>query len=281
MQHDAYKTKQKSDPPARSWVAHSARVVFAARALNTPDGCGRVSLMLTASAARTLCAVFVVVLAISLAGCSMVKTKSKDDALKDIAWTYEQDAIELAVRTQPDLNQWRGQPHTVLMLVAQIEDPSAFESHIASPDKLAALLLAETAPDGLLTLQKHFVEPDASRTFRMARVEKARYVALAIGYQHLDPSRSTRLYQIGADLDYSGLVLREYQASPSPLHIQVLLGAESIQDSLTVTPAASPPAQPTSGLVVPHPPATSQQAAPEPATEVIRIPSSPPAPGTN
>ena len=192
-----------------------------------------------------------VVAAASLAGCGMVKTKSRQDALKDLEWVYEQDAIELNVRAQPDLNPWGGQPHTLLMLVAQLEDPSAFEPYIASPDKLAALLLAEAAPSGLLTLQKYFVEPGAERTFRLARVEKARYVALAMGYQHLDPARSTRLYQIGADLDYSGLVLREYHASPEPLRIQILLGAESIQDSLTARQPAAEAVQPRTGLMVP------------------------------
>lgn len=204
------------------------------------------------AASKFIILVVSVVLAVGLGGCSLVKTKSKNDALKELEWVYEQEAIELSVRAQPDLNQWGGQPHTVLMLVAQLEDPSAFEPYTTGSDKLSALLLADSAPNGLLTLQKYFIEPGAERTVKLARVEKARYVALAIGYQHLDAARSTRLYQIGADLDYDGLVLREYHARPEPLHIQVLLGAESIQDSLTSRRSDVDPVQPTSGLVVPN-----------------------------
>lgn len=221
-----------------------------------------------------------VAFAISVGGCSLVKTKSKKDALKDIEWNYEQEGIELSVRAHDDLNRWGGQPHTLLMLVAQLEDPSAFEPYTAGSDKLSALLLTETAPNGLLTLQKYFIEPGAERTIRLARVEKARYVALAMGYQHLDPARSTRLYQIGADLDYDGLVLREYRAAPEPLHIRVLLGAESIQDSLTARRTEIEPVQPKTGILVPERTPVTNPVSSEPAVDVQRIPSQPPAPGT-
>lgn len=230
---------------------------------------------------RAMRGVLLLMLAVSMAGCSLFKTKSKQDALKDIEWAYDKAGIELRVRAQPDLNQSGGQPHTLLMSVIQMEDPSAFEPHISGPDSLAALLLAETAPGGLLTLQKYYIEPGSERTIRLARVEKARYVALVLGYQHLDPARSTRLYQIGADLDYSGLLLREYQAAPEPLHIDVLLGAESVQDSLTARQREPEAVQPAGGLMVPlKTPAAPKPAPSEPTVERILIPSPQPVPGT-
>lgn len=190
-------------------------------------------------------------LLVSLAGCGMFKGKSKTDALKDIEWTYQKEGIEVHVRAEDGLNHWGGQAHTLLMAVIQLEEPGALDPHIAGPDQFAQLLLAETAPNGLLTMQKYFIEPGTQRTIRLARVEKARYVALALGYQHLDPERSTRLYQIGADLEYSGLVLRDYRAGPQPLRIDVLLGAEGVQDSLTMRRSEPDPVQPAAGLVVP------------------------------
>lgn len=222
---------------------------------------------------------------VGLAACSLVKTKSKEEALKDLEWAYQKDGIEIEVMAAPDLNMWGGQPHTLLMVVAQLEDPSAFEKHTQTPDKLSALLLADSAPDGVLTQQKHFVEPGSSQKFLVSRVEKAKYVALALGYQHLDPERSTRLYRIGADLDYSGLAFREYHAEPMPLRIQLLLGNESVQDSLTARKNPPEVVHPHAGLVEPPirpalPPSTPKPLT-EAATEEVRFSSPLPAPTTD
>lgn len=217
-------------------------------------------------------------LALGLAACSLVKTKSKEEALKDLEWAYQKDGIEIEVMAAPDLNMWGGQPHVLLMVVAQLEDPSAFEKHTQTPDKLSALLLADSAPDGVLTQKKHFVEPGASQKIIVSRVEKAKYVALALGYQHLDPERSTRLYRIGADLDYSGLAFREYHAQPMPLRIQLLLGNESVQDSLTARKNPPEVFQPKAGLVEPPIRPALPGSAPEPTTEQIRFSSPLPAP---
>lgn len=224
-------------------------------------------------------ALLAVLAVLGLSGCSMFKTTSKKDAIKEMEWVYAEDGIELQVRAHEDLNRSDGQAHTLLLVVAQLEEPGAFDPYTAGSDKLASLLLADSAPAGLLTMKKYFIEPDSERTVQLARVEKARYVAIALGYQHLDPARSTRLYQIGAELDRSGLVLRNYRATPEPLRIELLLGADSVLDGLTMRRTPPQPELPRSGLVVPRTvPATPASPSDESgaAVERIRISSPPP-----
>ncbi|WP_341666713.1 type VI secretion system lipoprotein TssJ [Alcaligenes sp. SDU_A2] len=186
-------------------------------------------------------AALVLLAALVLTGCGMFKTKSKDDALKDLEWQYERDALVLEINADPQLNTWGGQAHTILMVVAQMAEPSVFEPYSSRPDQLSSLLMADSAPTGLLSMDRIFVEPGVKRRIRLARMDKARYVAVALGYQHLDPARSTRLYQFGAKLESHGLMFREYEARPEPLRIRLRLGPQAIVESQTdtVTPPAA------------------------------------------
>lgn len=185
----------------------------------------------------------------ALAGCSMMETRSRDDALRDLAWNYEQQGILLNVQADPMLNETNGQPHNLLLLVAQMEDPNAFAAHVREQERLAELLLADRAPDGILDVQRFHVEPGTQRAMHIARVQSARYVGVATGYAQLDPARSARLYQVGVTLDRAGWVFREYTASPEPLAIQLRLGPAGIQDSLSGRAEPSKPVQPAGGLV--------------------------------
>lgn len=192
-------------------------------------------------------AALVLLAALVLTGCGMFKTKSKDEALKDLQWEYERDALVLEVNADPQLNTWGGQAHTVLMVVAQMVEPSVFEPYSSRPDQLSSLLMADSAPTGLLSLDRIFIEPGVKRRIRLARVDKARYVAVALGYQHLDPARSTRLYQFGAKLDSHGLMFREYEARPEPLRIRLRLGPQAIIESQTDTVIPPPATLPAAG----------------------------------
>lgn len=195
-------------------------------------------------------------LILSLAGCGMFKTKSRQEALQDLNWSYERDALVLEALADPLLNPWGGQAHTLLLTVVQMAEPSVFEPYATSPDRLSELLMAQSAPSGLLSLERIFIEPGSKRRYRLARVEKARYVGIALGYQHLDPARSTRLYQFGASLEHRGLMFREYEAQPQPLRIRLRLGREAVADSQTdtvVPPAATLPAAGSWPAIPTHP----------------------------
>lgn len=189
-----------------------------------------------------------------LAGCGMFNTKSRDEALKELTWSYEADGIQLQVEADPMLNATDGQPHTLLLVLVQMADPNAFTAYSRQKDKLASLLLAESAPDGMLDLQRFYIEPGSKRDIKIPRIESAKYVGLAAGYAHLDPSRSARLYQIGVDVHTSGWVFRENEATPQPLAIRLLLGADGIQDSLSSRAQPAKPTQPAGGLVEPEGP---------------------------
>jgi type VI secretion system VasD/TssJ family lipoprotein len=199
--------------------------------------------------------------AVALAACSsmnsMMGGTSEEDALKALKWNYAADGVQIAISADPHLNQSTGEPHTLALSVVQMEDPSAFAPYAANQAKLSTLLLAGSPPPGLLSLDRIFVSPGETRTVTLPRVEKAKYVGLAAGYYHLDPTRSARLYRIGVEVDSSGVVIKTRNASPEPLKIDLHLGSDAILESPgTRTPPVTP-VRPVAGQV----PATGTQPA--------------------
>lgn len=184
-----------------------------------------------------------------LTACSLVKTQSKEEALKSVEWQYAQEGIELNLTSEPTLNWWGDQPHTLLVSVLQLEELSVLEKYKSNQQALSELLLAETAPAGFLSLNRFFLAPDSQLNKKIARVDKSRYVAIFLGYQHLDPQRSMRVYQIGTQFDRKGWVFREYKANPEAILVQLHLGADGVMLSKKNTQSPTKITAPQSGWV--------------------------------
>jgi len=201
------------------------------------------------NATRTIARLAMIGCCLALAGCGMFQSKSREEALRDLNWSYAQQAIQLNIHADPMLNETGGQAHNLLLVVAQMEDPNAFSAFARDPELLTDLLLSDRAPEGILDIQRIYIEPGAEKTLPLNRVQSAKYVGIAAGYAQLDPARSARLYQIGVAVDSNGWVFREYTAEPEALSIQLRLGPVGIQDSLSKRAEPLAPVQPESGLV--------------------------------
>src|SRR3546814_18844055 len=103
----------------------------------------------------------------------------------------------------------------------------------------------------MLSLERVFIAPGEKRKLQFVRVEKAQYVGLIAGYNHLDPARSARLYRIGVQVDSSGMIIKTRQASPETLSIELRLGPDSIQGSPSSKAAPADPVKPEGGRVAP------------------------------
>jgi type VI secretion system VasD/TssJ family lipoprotein len=204
--------------------------------------------------------------AAAVSGCSssMLGGTSGDDALKALKWSYGDDGIQVAIHAAPLLNRSAGQAHTLALTVVQFTDPTAFMPYTKDPSKLAQLLLANDAPAGMLSLQRFFITPGEQQTLSLPRAEQAKYVGLAAGYYHLDPPRSTRLYQIGVEIDSTGFLIKSHSAAPAPLKIDLSLGADGILDAPGTRPPALAPTQPKAGLIPTQPPAAPKPDASSP-----------------
>jgi len=195
-----------------------------------------------------------------LAACGSVNSffggNSEKQALQEMKWSYAPDGLRIAIEADPLLNEAGGQPHMLAVVIVQLEAPNAFQAFTADSDKLRGLLLAPGPAQGMLSLDRVFIAPGERRTLTLPRVEKAQYIGLAAGYNHLDPARSTRLYQIGVHVDSSGLVIKTRTAAPDALAVDLHLGPENIQGAPGTRPPPVDPVRPKGGPYTPDTPSS-------------------------
>lgn len=173
----------------------------------------------------------------------------EQQALNDLKWSYAEGAIELDFTVVPDLNQYDGQAHSLLVVVAQLEQNNVFANSVGSSQQLSNLLLSESAPEGMVGLTRVFLQPGENQRITLPRLEGTRMVGIAAGYAHLDPARSAKLYQIGVDVTSSGFFSRTWQASPQPIAIDLWVGADGLLRGSQSGLSAPTPIQPREGEV--------------------------------
>lgn len=165
---------------------------------------------------------------LALTGCSSEELTPEQKALTELKWSYAENAIQLDFDVTSDLNQYDGQAHNLLLVIAQFEQANAFANYVGSSQQLSNLLLLDSAPVGMLGLTRVFLQPGESKQVTLARLEGATMVGIAAGYAHLDPARSARLYQIGVDVTSKGFFSKTWRAMPRPIAIDLLIGPDAL-----------------------------------------------------
>ncbi|WP_339419301.1 MULTISPECIES: type VI secretion system lipoprotein TssJ [unclassified Pseudomonas] len=185
-----------------------------------------------------------------LVGCSSSQQLTPEQkALGDLKWSYAQNAIELSLTADKDLNQYDGQAHNLLVVITQFDQINAFAAYTGSSQQFSSLLLMNSAPTGMIGLTRIFLEPGQTKTLSLARLEGAKMVGIAVGYAHLDPARSAKLYQIGVDVTSTGFFSKVWTATPQPIAIDLLMGADTLLRGKTSRLALPKPVQPKEGEV--------------------------------
>lgn len=189
----------------------------------------------------------------ALAGCGtvngMLGGSSEAQALAQLNWPYEDNAIQIDWRADARLNDADGQPHALLVLVLQMKDPNAFEAATGSAEQLARLIDASTLPPGLLASRRFYVQPGERGAMKLARVEDARYVGVVAAYFRFDAARVVRLYTIGAEIRSTGWLVKQRQAVPSPMRVGLLLGRDGIAGAQSEPWEPAPPSKPVTAAV--------------------------------
>lgn len=197
---------------------------------------------------RQVCA-HLLILCTLLVGCSSQELTPEQKALTELKWDYTENAIELSFTADNDLNQYDGQAHNLLVVVTQFDQISAFSAYTGSSQQLSSLLLMNSAPTGMIGLTRLFIEPGQTRQLSLPRLEGAKMVGIAVGYAHLDPTRSAKLYQIGVDVTSTGWFSKTWTATPRPIAIDLLVGPDALLRGKESRLALPKPVKPQEGEV--------------------------------
>jgi len=142
---------------------------------------------------------------------------------------YEEGAIKIHVKADPQLNLSDGKPHTLLVCVYQLKDPNAFNQLTGDQEGLYRLLECNLFDASVVGAKKLIIQPGQNTTFNLDRAQGATYVGVAAGYYLIERERIVRLYEIPVVIEKKGIVRRTKRKKLGTLEIDLKLGAQQIQ----------------------------------------------------
>jgi len=142
---------------------------------------------------------------------------------------YQEGAIKIRVKADPQLNLSNGKPHTLLVCIYQLKDPNALNQLASDQEGLYRLLECNLFDASVAGAKKLIIQPGQDTTFNLDRAEGARYVAVAAGYYLIQRERMVRLYEIPVVVEKKGIIKRSKRKKLGTLEIDLKLGSQQIQ----------------------------------------------------
>ncbi|WP_235727710.1 type VI secretion system lipoprotein TssJ [Maridesulfovibrio frigidus] len=145
-------------------------------------------------------------------------------------WTYQTAAISLKLGVDKELNQYDGDPHTLLLCVYQLSDLSKFNELAGSSTGLSKLYNCTSFGPTVTQVRREFIQPGKNATLTMDRAEGTKFVGVAAGYYNLQGSGATRNWQIPMDVTSTGMLWwSDTWYAPAKLDAMLILGPQEIQ----------------------------------------------------
>lgn len=145
-------------------------------------------------------------------------------------WHFEKDGIRLHFRSDPQLNLFQGDSHTLLICLYTLKDPNVFNQLVDEKEGLTKLLECGRFDSSVASSKRWVMQPGQELKETMDRAEGARYVGLVAGYYSLQKEKMVRLYPVPVMEDTKGLLFRTKTSLAAILNLDLYFGALEIQE---------------------------------------------------
>jgi len=119
------------------------------------------------------------------------------EPLYEALWSYSPNAIEIRYKSSKHLNIFNNYPHTILLMVFQMEDNTDFSSITTSKEGISKLLATniETTENqlkikGLIKYNRFIISPDQYKILSIDREKNTKWIGIIAGYYNLDPANT-------------------------------------------------------------------------------------------
>jgi type VI secretion system VasD/TssJ family lipoprotein len=151
-------------------------------------------------------------------------------------WRYEESAITLYVKTDPQLNLYDGVAHALHVCVYQLRNPNTFNQYAETSQGISDLLqcnLFDSSVASAKVLSRLGIQPGKVLTFTLDRAESAKYVGIVAGYQILEKDRTVRLFDVPIITETKGVFSKTKISEPAHLSIEMNLGPQQIEKTIS------------------------------------------------
>ena len=166
--------------------------------------------------------------------CTACQSKNQT-APPPVQWDFEQDAIHLRYDASPDLNQYGGSSHSLMLLVFQLTDAADFTNYTQTPDGIQRLLQYHDLDQrktidlkNKADLQRFFINPGSSGVLHIDRVKDARSIGVVAGYFDIVAEQCTRVIRIPIEKTEQGFLRKTIHSRPGRLLIDIQLGPRAM-----------------------------------------------------
>lgn len=181
------------------------------------------------SRTRALAWLAVAACVLALGGCG--GGGARKDPLADVSWSYATDAVILEIAADPGLNQYDGQPHTLLLGIYETADAQAFRDLAADQAALAGTMATGKVPATFLQFSRYVVAPGQHSYLILDRAQNTRSIGLATGYAQLAIANVARQFDVPVITKTSGFIFRTHTKLPGLLVVRLNLGPQGIINS--------------------------------------------------
>ena len=174
---------------------------------------------------------FMVMMTLSLLGCSSTKIDPKAEALSKTNYTYEKNGVRLFVRSSKNLNLVNGRQYTLALTIVQVNSLKAATTLLKKEDVLNDLVIGKPATDpAIIATDRLIISPEANEWVRLMRRTDTQAIVIFASYFDAMLEKKVRQFAIPVEIDSSGYIFKSYTANVLPLQLIVDLADTSINE---------------------------------------------------
>ncbi len=145
-----------------------------------------------------------------------------------VTWNQQTGGISYRIEAASDLNHEGDKPLGLTVCVYQLDDPTTFQALAATASGIDQLLNCQLEPAKARSSRSFRIQPGKSQNVTSDRVEKARYLAVVAGYEHLKPELCSAIVPFPIHHETKGLIFRDDLYTAAPMRALIHLGADSV-----------------------------------------------------
>lgn len=154
-----------------------------------------------------------------------------EDLRSNINWRYAPQAIMFEAQTNPRLNHYADQAHSIALVIIQVADASVFYRLLSDPARLTNTVQFGSYAEGFLQISRFVLEPDSHLSFALDRIKSAQYIGVVAAYYGVPISNTARLLALPVKVTENGFLSKQYQAQPIRAKVYLQLGENVIENA--------------------------------------------------
>ena len=142
-------------------------------------------------------------------------------------FTYGEGAIRFHLKSDPYLNTYERNPHTLVLCLYQLRDPNAFNQLLEEKEGLSKLLECGRFDSSVTHSKRWIIHPEREVTETLDRFEGTKYLGIVAGYYFLRRENAVRFFKIPVSEHKKGKTIT---MKVEKLDLDLYLGPQEIQE---------------------------------------------------